>query len=233
VVEVGAGLGSLTVALALSGAKVLALEVDRQLIAPLRETVESLGVEVHLADAMTVDWPAILREGAWVVVANLPYNIGAPLVLRLLANAPMVERMVVMVQREVGERLAASPGDDAYGAPSARLAYFADARLVGRVPASVFLPRPNVESVLVEIVRRPSPAVDPDLVSYEEVSRLISLGYGKRRKMLRRSLAGAVDDKAFRSAGIGPTRRAEELGIEQWGRLAAAVRSAGATSETP
>jgi 16S rRNA (adenine1518-N6/adenine1519-N6)-dimethyltransferase len=126
-----------------------------------------------------------------------------------------------MVQREVGERMAAAPGDAAYGAVSVRIAYFARAEVVGRVPASVFIPRPRVESVLVRLDRLAAPAVDPELVSYERLDAVVRAGFGQRRKMLRRSLAGVVEPAAFERAGVRPDARAEELGVAEWGRLAA------------
>jgi 16S rRNA (adenine1518-N6/adenine1519-N6)-dimethyltransferase len=160
-----------------------------------------------------------------VLVANLPYNIATPLVLDLLVGVPAICRMLVMVQREVGERLAAGPGAEAYGAVSVRVAYFAEARVVARVPADVFLPRPNVESVLVEIVRRPEPAVPESVAGFEEIDRLVRAGFAGRRKMVRRSLAGLVSSEAFEAAGVEPTRRPEEIGIETWGKLASCARS--------
>jgi 16S rRNA (adenine1518-N6/adenine1519-N6)-dimethyltransferase len=185
----------------------------------LRTVVEPAGVTVVEADAMSLDWSALLGEAArWVLVANLPYNIATPLVLDLLEAAPQIERMLVMVQREVGERLAAGPGDPAYGGPSVRLAYWATAKVAGRVPATVFVPKPRVESVLVSITRRAAPAVEGDR---DWLFRLIAAGFGQRRKMLRRALAGLVDDAGFTAADVAPTARAEELGIEDWGRLAA------------
>ncbi len=222
VVEIGAGLGSLTLALASTGAAVSAVEVDRYLVPVLRSVVEPAGVAVIEADAMTLDWDALLGGRDSVLVANLPYNIATPLVLDLLESAPALKRMLVMVQREVGERLASSPGSKTYGAPSVRLAYWATARLAGRVPATVFVPKPRVESVLVSIERRPAPAVEVDR---EWLFRLIGAGFGQRRKMLRRALAGLVDHAGFAAADVAPTARAEELGIEQWGRLAACTRS--------
>lgn len=221
VVEVGAGLGSLTVALAGTGASVTALEVDRHLLPALREVVDPLGVEVVEADAMTVGWEAILRgSGAWVLVANLPYNIATPLVMDLLDFVPQVARMLVMVQREVAERLTAAPGDPTYGAPSVKLAYWAEARIVGRVSPQVFLPPPKVESALVEVRRRPSPAVaaDPGVLF-----GLVRAAFGQRRKMLRRSLAGRIIPGQFEAAGIRPDARPEELAVEDWGRLADAA----------
>jgi 16S rRNA (adenine1518-N6/adenine1519-N6)-dimethyltransferase len=224
VLEIGAGLGSLTLALAESGARVVAVETDRHLVPVLRTVVEPSGVEVVEGDAMTLDLAALLAErapGPWHLVANLPYNVATPLVLRTLLGVPAVAHLLVMVQREVGERMAAGPGDDAYGAVSVRVAYFARSELAGRVPASVFIPRPRVESVLVRLERRPEPAVDPALVSYERLDTVVRAGFAQRRKMLRRSLAGVVDPAAFERAGVRSDARAEELGVAEWGRLAA------------
>src|SRR5207237_2661853 len=185
VIEVGAGLGSLTLALAETGAAVTAVETDRHLVPLLRSVVADAGVEVVEADAMRLDWPRLLGDGPWVLVANLPYNVATPLVLDVLEGAPAIERMLVMVQREVAERLAAAPGDQARGAVSAKVSYWATARMVGRVPPSVFVPQPRVESALVELTRHPSPPVD---AARERPFALIDAGFGHRRKMLRRSL---------------------------------------------
>jgi 16S rRNA (adenine1518-N6/adenine1519-N6)-dimethyltransferase len=218
VVEIGAGLGSLTLALAETGASVTAIEIDRHLVPLLRETVEPAGATVIEADAMRLDWPALLGEGPWTLVANLPYNVATPLVADLLDGVPAIERMLVMVQREVGERLAAGVGVDAYGAVSVKVAYWATASVAGLVPPSVFLPRPNVDSALVRIDRRERPATD---VAPERLFPLVRAGFGQRRKMLRRSLAGLVASEAFELAGVRPEARAEELDVEAWGRLAA------------
>jgi 16S rRNA (adenine1518-N6/adenine1519-N6)-dimethyltransferase len=129
--------------------------------------------------------------------------------------------MVVMVQREVGERLAAGVDDPAYGAVSVKVAYWATAAILGRVPSTVFVPRPKVESVLVSIERRVSPAVDPGVVTPDRLFALVRAGFGQRRKMLRRSLAGLVDAAVFERAGIRPEARAEDLDVAAWGRLAA------------
>jgi len=229
VVEIGAGLGSLTLALVETGASVLAIEIDRHLTPVLRAQVEPLGVRVIEDDALRLDWSAALGEwrgsgpGPWTLVANLPYNVATPLVADLLDDVAAIGRMVVMVQREVGERLAAGVGDDAYGAVSVKVAYWARAQVVGRVPASVFVPRPNVESVLVRIDRRSVPAVDPAVAPAARIFALVRAGFGQRRKMLRRSLAGMVDAEHFVAAGIDPQERAEELDIEDWGRLAACL----------
>ena len=219
VIEIGAGLGSLTLALAETGAAVTAIEVDRGIAPVLRTVVEDKGVRVIEADARHLDWPAVLGDDRWTLVANLPYNVATPLVADLLDGVPQIERMLVMVQREVGERLAASAGDEAYGAVSVKVAYWAHAEVVGRVPATVFLPKPKVESALVRIVRREAPAVGGD-VDAKWLFRLVRAGFGQRRKMLRGSLAGLATQAQIEAAGIAPTARAEELDVESWGRLA-------------
>jgi 16S rRNA (adenine1518-N6/adenine1519-N6)-dimethyltransferase len=222
VVEIGAGLGSLTVALAETGAAVLAVEVDRRLVEVLRSEVEPLGVEVVAGDALSLDFPTVLGgPGPWALVANLPYNVAVPLVVRVLDDVTAVTELLVMVQREVGERLAAVPGSRAYGAVSVKVAYHAAARVVGKVPAAVFVPRPRVESVLVRMIRRPQVAVDPAVVAPDRLFSVVRAGFAHRRKMLRRALAGVVSADAFAAAGIDPSARAEQLSVEQWGRLAA------------
>ena len=232
-VEIGAGLGSLTIALAATGAEVTAVEVDRGIVPVLRTVVEPLGVRVIEADAMACDWPALLGdEGSWTLVANLPYNIATPLVLDLLKGVPSIRRMLVMVQREVGERLGARPGRPGFGAVSVRVEYFATAEVVGRVPATVFLPRPKVDSVLVAIERRPAPAVDPAVATFAEIDELLRAGFATRRKMLRRALAPlGVDERVFEAAGIAGSRRAEELDVAEWGKLVACRRSITSSPE--
>lgn len=217
VVEIGPGLGSLTLGLADAGASVLAVEIDRHLIAPLSEVVVGTAVDIRHADAMTLDWDAELGDESWTVVANLPYNVATPLILDLLVAQPQMRRWVVMVQREVGERLAAPPGDRACGIPSAIVSYWAEAKIVGRVPSQLFLPQPKVESVLVRIDRSPTPRIDCD---YRWFESLVRTAFGQRRKMLRRSLAGIVDPDQMVEAGIDPTARPEALDLESWGRLA-------------
>ena len=224
VLEIGAGLGALTEALLESGARVRAVEVDPGLVDILSNRPELAAAEVLLGDAQHADWGEVVpvEEGPWTLVANLPYNVATPVVLRILEEAPQVERILVMVQLEVAERLAAGPGDEAYGAASVRVAYHASASVVGKVPPTVFLPQPSVDSGLVEIVRRPAPAVDPDLATEGEIFALVKAAFGQRRKMLRRSLSGLVDPEAFAAAGVDPTQRPEELSVEAFGRLAAA-----------
>lgn len=224
VVEVGAGLGSLTLALAETGASVTAVETDRYLVPVLRSVVEKSGVEVVVVegDALRLDWPALLGDGRWVLVANLPYNIATPLILDLLEQAPAIDRMLVMVQREVAERLAAGAGDSARGAVSVKTEYWARPSLVGRVPPTVFVPRPKVESALVKLERHPRPPVEGDRAA---LFRLVDTGFGQRRKMLRRSLAGVVGAACFDEADVAPSARPEELTLEQWARLARCASS--------
>lgn len=218
VIEVGPGLGSLTVALADVGAEVVAVEVDRHLLAALAEVVGDRDVRVLHADAMTVDWGDVVGDRTdWKLVANLPYNVATPLVLRVLDEVPAVQELWVMVQREVGERLVAAAGTSDMGIPSLRVAYWADGGVVARVPASVFYPRPRVESVVVHLRRLAAPAAasDPDWLF-----RLIRAAFNGRRKMLRRSLAGLVDSAALEAVGIRPQSRPAELALAEWDRLA-------------
>lgn len=232
VVEVGPGLGALTLALAETGASVTAVEIDHRLAGALREVVDGRNVRVVEADALTVDWETLLAgagEGSWVLVANLPYNVATPLVADILDTVPAVARMLVMVQREVADRLAAGPGDAAYGAVSVKVAYWADARVVGRVPAAVFLPQPKVESALVEIVRRPPTTPEVAAADRTRLFTLVAAGFRHRRKMLRGALAGLVDAPVFAAADVSPSARAEELGLADWARLALCSPSPGAT----
>lgn len=227
VLEIGPGAGSLTVELARAGARVVALERDRHLLPVLDEVLHDGGaenVEVVSGDAMTVDFADLLDGDGWRAVSNLPYNIATPLVMRLLSHAPMVETLLVMVQREVGERFAARVGDRAYGAVSVKIAYYGTARVVGVVPPSVFSPRPKVDSALVRIVRHREPPVQVPSVS--TLFALVQSGFGQRRKMLRGALRGVLGDRAselLRGAGIDPAARAEQVSLEQWAQLARAA----------
>jgi 16S rRNA (adenine1518-N6/adenine1519-N6)-dimethyltransferase len=240
VVEIGAGLGSLTLALADTAASITAIEIDRGVVPILRQVVADRdNVVVVEADAMDVDWPTLLEvspaaispaggapteispdevspaaDSPWVLVANLPYNVATPLICDLLDDVPMIGRMLVMVQREAAERFAAAPRTPAYGAVSVKTAYWGSAKIVGHVPASVFVPKPNVESALVEITRRQPPDTDPG-----PLFELVRTGFGQRRKMLRRSLGGIVAAETFEAAGISPTARPEELDVDAWCRL--------------
>ena len=221
VVEIGPGVGSLTTALCEVGAEVTAIELDRHLLPVLAEVVEPLGVRVIHGDALEVDWDTLLApHPSWTLVANLPYNVATTILLQLLDDAPAITTMLVMVQREVGERLAAAPGSGAYGIPSVKLALSATAEVVGRVPATVFIPQPRVESALVRVTRRREPVVTVD---QDELMVLVRTAFGQRRKMLRRSLAAKVTAEQFERAGISPEDRPEQLGVGQWGALTEAV----------
>jgi 16S rRNA (adenine1518-N6/adenine1519-N6)-dimethyltransferase len=236
IVEVGPGLGSLTVALCDAGGVVRAVEIDRQLAAVLGDVVGDRAVEVVIADALEVDWTALLADhDRWTMVSNLPYNVAIPVVIRALETAPMITRFLVMVQREVGERLAAVPGTKAYGAVSVKVAYHAHADVVGTVPPAVFVPKPKVDSALVRLERHPPPAeptADP-----ARLFELVRAGFATRRKMLRRALDSTLDlapgDRAewvFQRAGIDPRARAETLTLAQWAALAHA-ESIGAVAD--
>ena len=222
VVEVGPGLGSLTLSLLDAGAKVRAVELDGRLAEVVRE-VTGGRCEVEVGDALEVDLAALVGDGPVKVVANLPYNVAVPVVVRFLEEAPGVSSLFVMVQAEVADRLVAPPGNRTYGAVTVKVAYYATARLAGRVPRSVFLPEPNVDSALVAIERRDHVAVDPSKVSPEQLFGVVHAAFAHRRKMLRRSLDGIVTQEAFERAGIQSTQRPEELDVEAFGRLAAEV----------
>lgn len=216
VVEVGAGLGTLTRALAESGARVVAYEVDERLGPLLAEVLAGTSVEVRLADAAAVDLDGALDGGGWVMVANLPYNVGTPLLLGLLREGGSIERFVVMLQREAVERLAAEPGSRVYGLPSVIAQLHATVRFAFRVPATVFLPRPEVESAVAVLDR-----MEADARAGRAI-RLAAAGFGQRRKMLRRSLHSVLPDAAttLRRAGLEGSARAEDLAPADYLRLA-------------
>ena len=225
VVEIGAGLGSLTLALAETGAHVVAVEIDNGVVEVLREVVAGRdNVEVLHADAGELDWTELgAKSASWHVVANLPYNVATPLVADILDGVPFVRHMLVMVQREVAERFVAQPRTSAYGAVSVKVSYWSRARIVADVPATVFLPKPNVASALVEFHRRDEPAVSD--VEPQELFSLVRTGFAQRRKMLRRSLAGLVSSEQFERAGVSSDCRPEELDVAAWGRLCREVTS--------
>jgi 16S rRNA (adenine1518-N6/adenine1519-N6)-dimethyltransferase len=233
VLEIGPGLGSLTLALLDAGHDVVALELDDRLAAVLRSVLAAADAgqraQVEVGDANTVDLDALLGSAPppWACVSNLPYNVAVPVVVRILETAPPVERLLVMVQREVGERLAAGPGDPQYGAVSVKVAYFAEARVVGLVSPTVFVPRPQVDSALVRLHRRSAPPVS--VPSADDLFALVRTGFAQRRKMLRRSLVPLLGDRTtelLEASGIAPTARAEALGLEEWAALARGVADA-------
>lgn len=220
VVEVGPGLGALTVGLARTGAQVTVVEIDSDLIPILEDQTRELGVRVVNADAMQLDWAGLLGEhDGWHLVANLPYNVGTPLLLDLLDTAPQITEFTVMVQREVAERLVATADTAEYGIPSVKVGFWATGELAGRVSASVFLPPPRVESALVRLHRRAEPAVDVDP---ELLFSLVKQAFGQRRKMLRKSLGSRLSAEQFAAAAVEPSARPAELDVAAWGRLALA-----------
>jgi 16S rRNA (adenine1518-N6/adenine1519-N6)-dimethyltransferase len=228
---VGAGLGSLTAALAATGAEVLAIEFDRALLPPLHEALEGLDrVRLLAADATALDWDAVLGDGPWTMVANLPYNVATRIVLEVVERVEPVRRLVVMVQREVGERFVASPGDAGYGPTTLRVAYRARGSLVRHVPPSVFWPRPAVGSVVVRLDRRTSPPVD---VVEADLRRVVDEAFGQRRKTIRTAMRrlcgdGSVADAALAAAAVPPSARPETLSLEDFARLARALPKDGA-----
>lgn len=225
VVEVGPGLGSLTLAILEAGASVTAVEIDHRLAARLAQTAADHGVpagalSVIDADALHV---TALPGDPTVLVANLPYNVSVPVLLHFLESFDSLQRAVVMVQAEVGHRLAAPPGSKVYGAPSAKAAWYGAWRLAGNVSRQVFWPVPNVDSVLVAFDRRQQP-----LGSEEERARtfrIVDAAFQQRRKMLRQALTGVLGGTAAAAsallevAGVAPTARGEELSIDDFLRV--------------
>src|SRR6266516_322854 len=225
--DAGVGSGDRVVEI---GAGVVAVELDPGLVAALSDVLQDHPrVRVVRADAMRLDWDILLGTGEapWILCANLPYNIATPLVLDVLARAPRVVRSVVMMQREVGERLAARPGDDAYGAVSVRVAYRATASTIRRVPPEVFWPRPKVESVVVRLDRLSAPPVDVD---EGRLWRVLDGAFAQRRKTMRNALRRlgldpAAADAALAGGGVAASARREELSLEEFARLASAVHA--------
>ena len=226
VVEVGPGLGSLTLALLEVGARVVAIEVDERLAHRLPRTVAERAPEaaerlvVMAADALRVT--ELPGPPPTALVANLPYNVSVPVLVHLLTLLPSLERGLVMVQAEVADRLAASPGSKVYGIPSVKAAWFADVRRAGSVGRQVFWPAPNVDSGLVAWTRREPPATS---ATREQVFAVIDAAFAQRRKGLRgalRNLAGSADraEEALRGAGIDPLARGESLTVEDFARIA-------------
>lgn len=228
IVEIGPGLGSLTVALAQNAKHVITVEIDENVAAALREVVDGApNVEIVVADAMRVDL-GCLCPGSVRLVANLPYNVATPILMRVLDEVPAVRGGLVMVQREVGERWTAGPGSRTYGATSVHVAYHADARIAGEVPRTVFLPPPKVASVLVEFTRRDEPLVD--VSDPGRFLGFVRLAFAHRRKTLRNSLmVGGFDrvsvETALIACGIDPHARPEDLALTDFGQLFASLGS--------
>jgi 16S rRNA (adenine1518-N6/adenine1519-N6)-dimethyltransferase len=225
VLEVGPGLGSLTLGLLAAGHPVVAVEVDPVLAAALPQTVAErlpgAALTVLAADAVRL---TEVPEAPTALVANLPYNVAVPVVLHLLEILPSLAHGLVMVQAEVAERLAAAPGSKVYGVPSVKTAWYASATRAGAVPASVFWPVPNVESGLVRLVRHAPPATS---APRSAVFAVVDAAFAQRRKTLRAALAGwagsaAAAEVALRRAGIEPSARGETLAVADFARLAEA-----------
>ena len=234
VLEIGPGLGSLTLGLLEVARAVTVVEIEDTLAKRLAQTVaERLGgdaaerLAVVNADAMRIQ--SLPGEDPGAVVANLPYNVSVPVLLHLLARFPGWTKGLVMVQLEVADRLVAPPGSKTYGVPSAKMAWYASATRVGTVPPSVFWPVPNVESGLVRIERRDPPVTD---ASREKVFAVIDAAFAQRRKMLRAALApliGSAGESAriIEAAGVDPQVRGEVLGITQFAAVASAWVAGG------
>jgi 16S rRNA (adenine1518-N6/adenine1519-N6)-dimethyltransferase len=222
VVEIGGGTGTLTGALAATGAHVVVYEIDGGLVRVLEDSVGHLpNVEIRHEDASQVDLQGSLPDGLWSLVANLPYNVGTGIVLDALRNAPDIDRFVIMVQREVADRLLADPGSRAYGIPSVVRALHASGSIAFTAPPSVFYPVPAVESTVVELVRHPAPDCAAQAIE------LAAAAFGQRRKMLRKSLAGIIPDtvSVLERCGIDPTLRPEDISPDDFGAIAAEVHS--------
>jgi len=225
VVEVGPGLGSLTLGLLPEVRRVVAVEIDPPLAQRLPQTVAERApeladrLEVVLQDAMTLE--TVPGPAPTAFVANLPYNVAVPVLLRLLQKLPSLQHGLVMVQAEVADRLAAVPGSKVYGVPSVKAAWYAHVRKAGAVGRNVFWPAPNVDSGLVAFTRREPPGADR-----EAVFGVIDAAFAQRRKTLRAALAGWAGspveaERRLRAAGIDPSARGETLAIDDFVRLAA------------
>lgn len=227
-VEVGPGLGSLTLALLPAVSRLVAVEVDEVLADALPSTVAAYApafagrLEVVTADAMRVT--SLPGPAPTAMVANLPYNVAVPVLLHFLETFPALRRGLVMVQQEVADRLTAEPGSRTYGVPSVKVAWYADVRPAGGVSRTVFWPVPNVDSGLVALDRRPPPETGADRHAVFEV---IDAAFAQRRKTLRAALSGwagstAEAERLLRAAGVDPRARGEQLGVEEFARIAAA-----------
>lgn len=229
VVEVGPGLGSLTLGLLEVGAHVVAVEIDPVLAGALPATVAAHQpdaverLEVVTADALSVS--RLPGPAPTALVANLPYNVSVPVLLTFLERFASLERALVMVQAEVADRLAAPPGSRTYGIPSVKAAWYAAARRTATIGRTVFWPEPNVDSALVELVRREPP---PTTASREQVFAVVDAAFAQRRKMLRSALAGhagssAAAARALEAAGVDPQARGERLDVADFARVAEAL----------
>jgi 16S rRNA (adenine1518-N6/adenine1519-N6)-dimethyltransferase len=226
VIEVGPGLGSLTLALLPEARHVVAVEIDPVLAGQLPLTVAERGLAEKLtvvaADAMKITAADLRGFAPTALVANLPYNVAVPVVLHVLEVLPSLRKGLVMVQAEVADRLAAAPGSKVYGIPSVKAAWYADVRRAGPVGRTVFWPAPNVDSGLVSLTRREPPSTT---ASREEVFAVVDGAFAQRRKTLRAALAGwagspAQAETALRAAGVDPSARGEQLDVHAFARIA-------------
>lgn len=240
VLEIGPGLGSLTLALLEAGAQVSAVEIDPPLAQALPTTAQArfpeAKLQVFTADALTITGPESI-DGATPtrLVANLPYNVAVPIVLTVLEKLPSIQTVLVMVQAEVADRLAATPGNKIYGVPSAKVAWYASARRTLTIGRNVFYPVPNVDSALVKIERRPQPDT---AATREQVFAVIDAAFAQRRKTLRQALAGLAGSagaaqEALERAGVSPTARGETLDIDQFAAVAQQLNAASAGACVP
>jgi 16S rRNA (adenine1518-N6/adenine1519-N6)-dimethyltransferase len=219
VLEIGAGTGTMTAVIADRADTVIAYEIDESLSPILSETVGGLeNVELRFGDVAKLNLGTVLGEGEWTLVANLPYNVGTGIVLDALQHAPRIGRIVVMVQREVADRLLANAGSRTYGLPSVTTGLHAVGRMAFSVPRQVFEPIPRVDSAVIVLDRIEAPRLSPRAVE------IAVAGFGQRRKMLRRSLAGILNDpeRVFAEAHIDPTSRPEQLEPRDFVRIAEA-----------
>ncbi len=220
VVEIGGGTGTLTGALAATGARVVVYEIDAGLVRVLEDALGDLpNVEIRHEDAAQTDLRSELSGSPWSLVANLPYNVGTGIVLDALRHAPGIERFVVMVQREVADRLLATPASRGYGIPSVVTALHASGSVAFTAPPSVFYPAPSVDSTVVELVRHRAPE------GAERAIEIATVAFGQRRKMLRRSLAEIIPEtvRVLEDCGIDPTARPEDLAPGDFVRIATGV----------
>jgi 16S rRNA (adenine1518-N6/adenine1519-N6)-dimethyltransferase len=238
VLEIGPGLGSLTLGLLQAVDRVIAVEIDERLADELPRTVavrmpeRSGALSVLAVDALRLE---TLPEPPSAVVANLPYNVSVPVLLHLLARFDSWSRGLVMVQSEVADRLVARPGSKIYGVPSVKMAWYAETARVGTVPPTVFWPVPNVDSGLVAIRRRPAP---PTTASRAEVFAVVDAAFAQRRKMLRSALSGLAGSAnaaaaAVSSAGLDPQQRGEQLTVTDFARIAEALATSAAPASGP
>ena len=241
--EIGPGIGALTEKLAQAAKKVTAVEIDQRLIPILREVLEPYpNIYLHHGDVLKTDLPALFKENfsdvdQVSVVANLPYYVTTPILMKLLEEKLPIDNIVVMIQKEVAERMAASPGTKDYGTLSIAVQYYSEPKLVCIVPHTVFIPQPNVESAVIRLKVRQKPPVE--VISEKHFFEVVHASFAQRRKTLANNLKSRFFTKENKDeleplllkAGIEPTRRGETLSIEEYARLSAVLLEAGIGTE--